>query len=98
MTWCVAVGCTNNKKNNPNLSFYKLPSNNKAVSEEWKAKIKRENLPKIVRLCEKHFEENCFDPHVDLKIVCFQQVSNLICFGRFTDVVVLIKILDNIIR
>lgn len=67
MTWCVAVGCTNNKKNNPNLSFYKLPSNNKAVSEEWKAKIKRENLPKIVRLCEKHFEENCFDPHVELK-------------------------------
>lgn len=64
--WCVAVGCTNHKKKNPELSFYKLPSDKK-ISLEWKAKIKRENLPKIVRVCEKHFEENCFDSHVDLK-------------------------------
>ena len=41
--------------------------NDEKSAREWKAKIKREDLPKIARRCEKHFEESSFDPHVDLK-------------------------------
>ena len=64
--WCVAVGCTNNSKKNPELSFHQIPKD-KDISDAWKAKIKRENLPKIIRICDNHFEEECFDSHVDLR-------------------------------
>ena len=66
MVWCVAVGCTNYKSKNKELTFFCLPKDKK-LAEEWKAKVKRENLPKLVFLCEQHFADSCFDKSVDLR-------------------------------
>ena len=63
---CSAVGCTNHKKRNPELSFFKLPRD-KTVAAEWLTKMRRVNLPKQIYLCEVHFNADCFDYSVDLK-------------------------------
>ena len=66
MVWCAAVSCKNYKKKNTDLTFFSLPKEKK-LAEEWKAKIKRADLPKVVYLCENHFEDHCFDQSVELR-------------------------------
>ena len=63
--WCAAVDCTNNISNS-SVSFFKLPRD-KETADIWKVKIKRKNLPKVIYLCEEHFEDSCFDKSVDMK-------------------------------
>ena len=62
MTWCVAVGCSNNtftKNRDKNVSFYKF-SKDEALEKKWIQNIKRENPPKDARICHIHFEDCCF--------------------------------------
>ena len=81
MAWCAAVGCINFKAKNRNLTFFNLPRE-KDLAAKWKAKIKRENLPKKVYLCEEHFEEQCFDRSVDLQ----NQLLPGKCFPSFANI------------
>ena len=60
MVWCAAVGCSNYKKKNRDLKKFNFPRD-KEFADAWKAKIKRKDLPKVIYLCEKHFEDDCFD-------------------------------------
>ena len=39
----------------------------KEVAAAWLAKIKRVTTPKLVYLCERHFDEEAFDRSVDLR-------------------------------
>ena len=64
MSWCAAVGCANKKKREKHLTFFKLPKEEE-VAKQWLTKIKRENVPQNVFLCEQHFENDCFDASVD---------------------------------
>lgn len=64
--WCAAVGCTNYKGKNADISFFRLPPN-KEIASQWLSKIKRVDAPKYIYICEKHFEESCFDPTIALK-------------------------------
>ena len=66
MVWCAAVGCSNYKKKNRDITFFNIPRD-KEIADAWKAKIKRKDLPKLIYLCEKHFEDDCFDKSVDLR-------------------------------
>ena len=66
MAYCAAVGCSNYKKKNKDLTFFSIPKD-KAIVGEWKAKIKRQDLPQLVFLCENHFEDSCFDESVELQ-------------------------------
>lgn len=68
MVHCAAIDCTNSssKKNDENISFFKLPKDSR--KNIWIAKLKRENLPKDenVYVCHLHFEEASFKR--DLKV------------------------------
>jgi len=46
MVHCAAIDCTNSssKKNDENISFFKLPKDSRR--KIWIVKLKRENLPK----------------------------------------------------
>ena len=54
MVWCAAVGCSNYKKKNRDLTFLNFPRD-KEIADE------------VIYLCEKHFEDDCFDKSVDLR-------------------------------
>ena len=74
MGFCVAVNCGNNsfKKNkNTAVSFFRLPKNEQ-MKKKWLNNIKRENLPKEVRICHLHFEESCFKRDLEVCILDFQ--------------------------
>lgn len=60
MAHCVAENCTNQQKNNSEISYHKLPAN-KEVASEWIKNINRTEFPKHIYLCSNHFEESCFD-------------------------------------
>ena len=47
-----------NKKNG-NVSFFCLPKDEK-LKNKWLINIRRDNLPKDVRMCHPHYEESCF--------------------------------------
>ena len=66
MAWCAAVGCDNYKRRDKHLAFFSLPKNPE-IAVRWRNVLKRGKDIKAIFVCEKHFEENCFDPSVDLK-------------------------------
>ena len=63
---CSAVGCTNHRKRNPELSFFQLP-HDKEIAAQWLAKMKRKDLPKKVFLCQDHFTPDCFDQSIEMR-------------------------------
>ena len=64
---CVAVNCSNNRTNSPELSFHRLPKlneSNKQIRDRWILNVKRDGaLPKDNHffLCSEHFEKSCFE-------------------------------------
>ena len=80
MVYCAAVGCNSSTDQKKRISFYRLPRE-KSIKKAWIAKLRRENLPKDVRVCHLHFEEHCFER--DLKVSnfifknCYQPISQL---------------------
>ena len=65
--WCAAVGCTNRTNKTSELTFFSLPKCQETANA-WKIKLKREDsLPKKIFVCEKHFEDHCFDKSVDMR-------------------------------
>ena len=69
---CVAVNCSNSRKNSPELSFHRFPmlnDDNRKICEWGLANVKRHGtLPKENHffLCSNHFEKSCFER--DLKV------------------------------
>ena len=66
---CVAVNCGNNsfrKKKHEDVFFFCLPKDEK-LEKKWLIKVRRENLPKEVRIYHLHFEESCFKR--DLEVI-----------------------------
>lgn len=71
MPYCVAVGCNNNtftKNREKGISFYSFPKDN-LLRQKWIQNIKRENLPKDLKICHLHFEKKCFKR--DLEVCVF---------------------------
>jgi THAP domain. len=71
MGFCVAVNCGNNsfrKNKTVGVSFFRLPKNEQ-LKKKWLINIRRENLPKEVRICHLHFKESCFIR--DLEVINF---------------------------
>ena len=62
MPSCGAPGCTNRSKNDPSLSFHRLPSEKQRnkLRLDWLRNIKREIVPKCMYICSEHFEKSCF--------------------------------------
>ena len=77
MVHCAAIDCTNSssKKNDENISFFKLPKDIR--KKIWIAKLKRQNLPKDenVYVCHLHFEEACFKR--DLKVLFILDLNKM---------------------
>ena len=76
MVICAAVGCSSNSSTSKelNISLYRLPRDKKLESA-WIQKLKRANLPaeENIRVCNLHFEEECFER--DMKVydfLCFE--------------------------
>lgn len=65
MGFCVVVNCGNNSFRKKGITFYRLPKD-EALKKRWLANIKRENLPKEIRLCHFHFEETCFKHDIEV--------------------------------
>ena len=63
MVWCAAVGCSNYKKKNRDLTFFNFPRD-KEIADAWKAKIKRKDLPKVIYVWKEFWS---FDKSVDLR-------------------------------
>lgn len=69
MVACGAYGCKNRTETHPNLRFHELPcESKKELREKWIAKIKRENIPKRLSICDEHFEPECFERDLKVRI------------------------------
>jgi len=69
MANCGAYGCTNRSGGQKNISFHRLPAENrdKWLRRRWLLNIKREGeIPKNLYICSQHFEPECFER--DLKV------------------------------
>ena len=64
MVICAAVGCGSNSIASKalNISLYRLPRE-EALKIAWKQKKKKKKLPtdENIRVCNLHFEEECFE-------------------------------------
>ena len=71
MPWCVAVGCSNDKKETKDgkpLSYHRFPHSNKEILSKWISNMKRKGHSateayqpsKTSTLCSEHFEPDCF--------------------------------------
>lgn len=71
MPHCSAFNCHNQSRNNNNISFHALPSDEN-TKKAWIQKIGRDvsNLPKEknIFLCSDHFSEECFDKSHDMRM------------------------------
>ncbi|CAH2085969.1 unnamed protein product [Euphydryas editha] len=68
MTKCCIRGCnSNSRENDEGLSFFRFPRN-EALQNLWKDNIGTENIKpfKVVRVCSKHFEDNCINRTLDV--------------------------------
>ena len=72
---CVAVNCSNSRKNSPELSFHRLQmlnDGNREIRERWLANVKRHGtLPKenyfFLFSFFNHFEKSCFERELKVK-------------------------------
>ena len=65
MSWCAVINCHNKTKNNRDVSYFQLPSEDNNIRKAWIHALGRpiSNLPNsIIKICSEHFEEKCFDP------------------------------------
>ena len=64
---CTASGCTNKRKADSEIRFYKIPKDND-LRQKWLNNIREEELPKDENfcICSIHFEESFFIQ--DLKV------------------------------
>ena len=81
MVHCLAVGCNNTYKNtNGQVSFYKLPENER-LRRLWLAKIKREGkLPKAENcfVCSDHFTPDDFTRDLQVRIIFSAFLKNML--------------------
>ena len=61
MVFRAAVGCCSESEKSQNINFYRLPRD-QTVKAKWLQKLKIDNLPseKNIRVCQLHFEDECF--------------------------------------
>ena len=63
---CAAIGCTNTRKKDSNISFHRIPPDTqekKHIRKLWLTNLRREPpLPKDSNfyVCSNHFEKDCF--------------------------------------
>ena len=78
MVICAVVGCGSNSNTSKelNISLYRLPRE-EALKIVWKQKLWREMLPadENIRVCNLHFEEECFEP--DLQVYSIYMPINI---------------------
>ena len=61
MVQCYVNGCSSKTGSEKDLSFHKLPSKNPDLALEWKKFLAVTISPSDdVRVCNKHFTEDCF--------------------------------------
>ena len=81
---CVAVDCSNSRKNSPELSFHRIPmlnDENRELRERWIANVKRHGtLPKESNffLCSNHFEKSCFERDLKVYNISFHIIPNTV--------------------
>ena len=77
MVHCCAVDCFNSSAKCKNVSFFKLPRDQK-LRKQWISKIKRTSLPKEenIRVCHKHFDDECFKRDLQVSIFTLFQEEN----------------------
>jgi len=64
---CAVPGCLNSRRNTKK-TFFKLPKDPN-TAKAWIGRLRRKDtLPKLVNVCEDHFEDDCFDASNELKI------------------------------
>ena len=78
MVICAVVGCGSNSNTckELNISLYQLPRE-EALKIAWKQKLWREMLlaDENIRVCNLHFEEECFEP--DLQVYSIYMPINI---------------------
>ena len=79
MPSCGAPGCTNRSKNDPSLSFHRLPSEKQRnkLSLDWLQNIKREIVPNYMYICSEHFEKSCFKRDLKAELLGGKPSNNL---------------------
>lgn len=89
MVYCAAFGCNSSseQKRKNDVSFYRLPKD-ETIRKIWISRLKRENLPKDVRICHLHFEEQCFERDLKVSFMIFMFVflnreTDFSCFCFF---------------
>ena len=73
MPWCVAVEYNNNifdKNREKDDSFYKLPKDVN-LRKRWVLNIKRENIPKNLKIFHQYLEDSSFKRDLDVNIIFF---------------------------
>ena len=66
MAACAVPTCKNNQKN-CDKTFFTLPKTKK-VAEAWIERLNRKDaIPKVVVVCDEHFEDTCFDKSTELR-------------------------------
>ena len=72
---CAAVNCSNKSNKSKGITLFSLPKN-EDMRKKWLVNLKRDNLPKDVRICSVHFEESCFKRDLE---VCKSFNATLMC-------------------
>ena len=74
MPSCAATNCVNRTGNKNDLSFHRVPTNNKKeLRSKWLQNIKRQHpLPSgnSFFICSDHFEEDCFERDFMVRFCC----------------------------
>lgn len=73
MSACAAVGCDKHQRRDRNITFFNLPSEktDKERRLKWVNIIKnkrKDELPKKIVLCERHFSDGMFDESREMQI------------------------------
>ena len=60
---CMAPGCSNNHRKNPEVHFHRLPWRHQLVVQQWLARMKLARPPKLqyARVCSQHFVEDDYE-------------------------------------
>ena len=79
MPSCGAPGCTNRSKNDPSLSFHRLPSEKQRnkLRLDWLRSIKREIVSNYMYICSEHFKKSCFKRDLKAELLGGKPSNNL---------------------
>ena len=72
MPWCGAVNCTNNSyvPGREKVSLFGLP-HDEALKKQWLQNTKRENPTKSMKLCHRHFKDDCFKRDLQVSLIYY---------------------------